>query len=311
MRIHPIIPIWILTPIFLLLCFFLLKKRQLKGNIKTILILVLLFLINLRFQIRSDSLSPTTNNLDVLFVIDTTISMNAEDGYQNKTRLENVKETCKKILEELNGARFSLITFDNSAKIITPFVRDINIPMESIEVLRVKDQFYAQGSSLNTPKEYMETVLKSAVKKEDRIRIVFFISDGEITGDEKLTSYSSLKKFIDGGAVLGFGTTTGGKMKVKDEYDGTESYLKYYEGNFPNDDAISKFDESNLQKIANDLKINYLHVENNSSIDSLLKSVKKNAISKLSDEQETGYDDIYYIFLIPLFILLLLEWKKL
>ena len=83
MRIHPIIPIWILTPIFLLLCFFLLKKRQLKGNIKTILILVLLFLINLRFQIRSDSLSPTTNNLDVLFVIDTTISMNAEDGYQN------------------------------------------------------------------------------------------------------------------------------------------------------------------------------------------------------------------------------------
>ena len=56
-------------------------------------------------------------------------------------------------------------------------------------------------------------------------RILFFISDGEITSEEKLSSFSSIKKYVDDGAVLGYGTSSGGKMKITDSLTKTENYI--------------------------------------------------------------------------------------
>lgn len=38
--------------------------------------------------------------------------------------------------------------------------------------------------------------------------MLFFVSDGETTSVETLKSFAEVKKYINGGAVLGYGTTS-------------------------------------------------------------------------------------------------------
>ena len=172
MKIFPIIPIWIMTIICVILIIFIIKNNN--KSILQIIIVLLIFTINLRIMIPSTNSQIETNNLDVLFVIDNTISMNAEDYNGSNTRLSAVKKDCNYIINELNGARFSLITFDHTAKIITPYTKDANITVEAIDIIKPIDESYAKGSSLNTPLETMTQSLKSSKKKKDKIAIYLF-----------------------------------------------------------------------------------------------------------------------------------------
>ena len=80
-----------------ILCIILLimRRKNKYAYIRQILIVILLFVINLRIMIPSSDVKVQTNNFDVLFVIDETISMLAEDYNGNNTRYEGVKEDCK------------------------------------------------------------------------------------------------------------------------------------------------------------------------------------------------------------------------
>ena len=310
MRIFPIIPIWLMLIISLILIILILIFKKSRATIYEIGIIILLFIINLRIMFPTDSSNIIVNDLDVLFVIDNTISMYAEDyGSNNTERIEAVKQDCQYIIKELSGARFALITFNNSSKIDIPYTFDTNIVNESIDILQPMISYYAKGSSLNTPYNDMKNVLSSPKQGEKRKKIVFFISDGEITDDSKLKSYSKLDEYIDSGAVLGYGTTKGGYMKQNDGYS---NEIKYVEdtSSWPYKKAVSKLDEDNLESIAEDLNLEYIHMDKQSNIDKTLKEVKKSVNSKSDDTDLSSYTDIYYIFTIPLFILLILLYNE-
>ena len=307
MRIFPIIPIWIMIIICFLLALFIIKKNNRK--IIQIIIVVLLFVINLRIMIPSNNSQILTNNLDILFVIDNTISMNAEDYEGNNTRLYAVKKDCKYIIKKLNGARFSLITFNNTAKVVTPYTKDTNVTIEAIDIIKPIDELYAKGSSLNTPFKTIISSLKSSQKKENKIRIIFFISDGEITDKSTLKSFHEISKYVDNGAIMGYGTKKGGYMKTKNYYSEDESYIMDYT-NYKDEKAISKMDESNLKKIAKDINIDYINMKKQSNINNKLKEIEKFVNNDIEANDKSSYDDIYYIFVTPLLILLMIEFDQ-
>ena len=302
MRTFPIIPIWLMLIICILSLIYIIKFNK-EKTIK-IIIVVLLFIMNLRIMIPGKGSEKVTNELSVLFVIDTTISMEALDYNGENTRLSGVKEDCKYIIDELDGAKFSIITFDNDAKVRIPFTTDNNIAKETIEITKVMTETYAKGSSLNTPIDTIKELLKST---EEQKKIIFFISDGEITDESNLKSYSSISKYIEDGAVLGYGTKKGGYMKyesyngeLKDILDSKNHYNK----------AVSKIDEKNLKKIASDLKIDYIQMNKQSDIKKKIESIKKRATSKIESNDKSTYKDTYYIFIIPLLILSIIEFNK-
>ena len=305
MKLFPIIPIWIMLIICIsLIIYIIIKKRDLLQ----ILIIILLFIINLRIMIPSNNSKTIKNDLDILFVIDNTISMNALDYNGSKTRLSGVKEACNYIIDELNGSRFSVITFDNTSRIVTPYTYDANITREAISIMMPINELYAKGSSIDVSLDSIMYSLKNSKKKNDNNRIIFFISDGENTSNNSIKSFKSISKYISDGAVLGYGTKKGGYMKDESEYATNEYIMDYTGTNFGK--AISKIDEKNLKEIANDMDVDYIHVTNSNDINSKIKQIKNKTKSTLESNDKSSYDDIYYIFVIPLLILLFIEFDR-
>lgn len=306
MRMFPIIPIWLMLIICILLLVYLLKDKNIKKHKIDIAIIVLLFLINLRVMYPNRNAISASNNLDVLFVIDNTISMNAEDYNGKNPRLDGVKKDCEYIINKLNGARFSLITFNNKAKIVIPFTKDVNIAKQSIEIIEPVSYLYAKGSTLNVSLDTIIKSLESSAKQEDRRRIIFYISDGEINTNEKLESFKEISKYVKNGAVLGYGTTSGGYM-LETGYD--TSTKNYVQDNETFSNAISIINENNLKQLANDMNIDYIHMEKQSGIDKKLKEIDKIIKSDFVSTNKKAYNDTYFILIFPLLILLLLKYK--
>ncbi|MCI8519680.1 MAG: hypothetical protein HFJ51_06560 [Clostridia bacterium] len=135
---------------------------------------------------------------------------------------------------------------------------------------------------------------------------------GEITNNEEIRVFIDVTRYIDGGAVLGYGTASGGYMKVKDSYTEEIEYLEDRTSNqYPYPKAISKINEKNLQKIAEDMKIDYVHMEKQSDISEKIYQIKSKVENGKDTSDMSGYDDIYYIFAIPVLGLLAYEFLKL
>lgn len=306
MIINPIIPIWVMAIICIL---FLLVKRKGKMNyVRQILIVILLFVINLRFMVRDGDVPSVMPKVDVVFVVDNTLSMLAEDYNGKGRRVDAVKADCQYIVEQFPGASFSLVTFDNTVQRRVPYTVDANMVIETIGTLRGPSEYSAKGTSFNEAMEFMGKMLDD---DRNNYRIVFFISDGEIVSGDPLKSYSELSKFVDEGAVLGYGTAKGAPMKpidyMEDEKDAT--YLYYDDADYNQKLAISKIDEGNLKSIASDLGVDYIHMEKQSDVHSKIKELqKKSSDLDMTEDMESkeGYADIYYWFVIPL--LLLFVW---
>ena len=312
MIVNPIIPIWLMSVICIILL--VLKRKGIFPYIRQIIVILLLFVINLRIMI-PDEIEVSSPKIDakVIFVIDNTISMNAVDYNGETERLEGAKTDCTKIIDALNGADFAVISFDNAAKLNSTYTNNTDYVKNSINNLYPPQSFYATGSSMNTSRDLLLETAKRGKKNSDDALIVFFISDGEITNHDALCSFSEIRQYIDGGAVLGYGTEEGGKMYVYD-YFSDDFEVVQDESDFPYNDAISRIDEKNLKAIAKDLGISYKNMNKNDTdvvIDDIIKVITENIASSLENKSLSGYKDIYYIFVIPLLLILIYEFISL
>ncbi len=204
MKIFPIIPIWIMLIICAVLTYMQIADK--KNRTRRIAIIWLLFVINVRIMIKTNDLENYGSNLNILFVIDNTISMAAEDYDKELTRLEATKKDVSYIIDKFGEAKFSIITFSNSAQVLVPFTKDISMVKHAVNIMQVTDKLFAEGTSLDTPLEEMIEILKGRNENKTRKSIIFFISDGEATKDGKIKSFSEVSKYVETGAVLGYGT---------------------------------------------------------------------------------------------------------
>ena len=93
MTVNPIIPIWLMAIICIALAFF--RRKGTLNYIRQLAIIVLLFIINLRIMVPDYDAETIKRKIDVLFVVDNTISMQAEDyGSDKSPRMEAVRSDC-------------------------------------------------------------------------------------------------------------------------------------------------------------------------------------------------------------------------
>lgn len=339
MIINPIIPIWLMTIICVSSIILIIYSKQLKDRItnkknieKTtkqkhlirediiniiikVVIVILLFVINLRFMIPNGESVAINTDVNILFVIDTSVSMRALDYDGNKERFEGVVNDCCYIVDELSNCKFSIITFGDTTKKVIPFTTDTDMVQAELQSINLENDFYAEGSSMNLSKDILEKTLKEEKKRQNENEkfVVFFVTDGEITKEgETLETFSNIKQYVSNGGVLGYGTKTGGKMVSSAYADNPNSefyYIEYFDDNYNYQTAISKLDEKNLKQIATDIGIDYIQMNKTANINYKINDIKQQiSNSQTNEEKISTYQDIYYYFAIPLVILLIMNF---
>lgn len=332
MKANPIIPIWLMTIICIILVIVLIydKQKKLKKysdkksntkkyNINTtieIIIISLLFMINLRIMISNGEINIVESDLGILFVVDTSVSMKALDYDGQKERLEGVINDCCYIVDELSGCKFSIITFGDTVQKLIPFTTDSDMVQAELKTIKLENDFYAKGTSINSIKSELEKTLNKEKERNDNNSkiAIFFITDGEITKEnEKLESFSNLKQYVSDGAVLGYGTTNGGKMiysLYEDNKNGVDQYLYYYDDNYNKITAVSKIDENNLKKLSTDIGIDYIKMSKQENINYKINEIKKKINeSEANEDKIESYKDTYFFIAIPLVILFIIKFS--
>lgn len=304
----PLIPLFIIIPLLVIILgatiFASVRKKvpaaEKIGTIARIsIVLVLVFLINMRFMKISYDQNVQMNNLDIMFVLDTTISMWADDGYSG-SRIDSAIKDAEYIMDKMDGSNFSLIRFDNRGQILSPFTQDSSNVRDAFITIKAPVYSYANGSNLNAPYEEMSDLLVSSSKKENRMSVVFFMTDGEVTDGSEMLDYSELRGLTESGAVLGYGTEKGGEMYVKDQ-------ALHVMDTSTGDYAVSKIDEENMKALASELGIEYIHMTKTENISATLEKIKAASSTTIDKTKLANYTDIYYIFTIPLILMLLAE----
>ncbi len=306
--IQPILPLWVLLPVpavLLGVAIWILIRRKdnyiqrIGSFLRLTAIAALVCVIGIRPMKEYRDAEVKLSNLDVLFVVDNTLSMYAND-YNGRERMNGAVADISYIMDRLVGANFALITFDDRSYVRAPFTQDVEEVRDRLGLLIKPDRYGAKGTDMNAPKADLESLLISSSRKENRKTIFFFLGDGEITRDIEMASYSDLARYISGGAVMGYGTEDGGNMY--DEY-GSKIFDWETFG-----DAVSCIDEASLNAMAADLGVPYVRMSASNRIDPVLSSVQAmsgNVISKRMDI--TNYRDLYFLFVPPLMLLLLWE----
>lgn len=265
---------------------------------------------------------------DVYFLVDTTTSMAAEDYDGDKTRLEGVKEDMLELAEQFPGTRLSIITFASTAATVMPLTTDHAAFASAVDVLSPEMSLNSNGSSITEAgAELDKRMTSNQEERPENKSLVFYFGDGEQTAQSPIDSWSSFASRIDSGAVFGYGTPEGGKMKEPrpfgngsgqggepglgdpDDPDGTggpggtnEEYIRDGQGN----PGISKIDETNLRQIATDLGVKYHHRDGGASMSSVYTAPKYDQTLVKKDGRVT-VDEYFWVPLILVFAWIAVE----
>ena len=309
---NPIIPIWLMAIICVALL--VIKRKGVMPYVRQVLIVLILFAINLRPMYISDEIKVIRQKLNCycIIVLDDTLSMNAEDvpGFEEdrpRTRMDQAKEDIDYITKNLVGAKFCIIDFNNDVNLICPFTDDNKYIKDSVDAIKPLVDYHATGTNINCCKKLLGQMINDAKLMNDGHVVVFFLSDGENTDDHRLDNFSDIAQGIEGGAVMGYGTTKGGQMRYYDELH-DETVIVQDKRDYPYQPAVSKIDEKNLKSLSLDLGIEYIHMDESEDLDGTFENIMKLLEAETEETTEYGYADIYFWFVIPLAALIAYEF---
>lgn len=213
-------------------------------------------------------------DLDMLLVVDETVSMSALDHSGVRSRLEGVREDLSDIAEALPDARVALVTFGRNADPELPFTSDPKAVGDAIAEITREPLLVGTGSTMSRPLPVVRDMLRRAAEQHpERRQVLVFASDGEnTTTAEKQRSFAPLAEYVEGGAVLGYGTPGGARMPT-----GGEPPWTFVRDRSTGADAISRLDEENLKRIAKQLDVGYARRGNSESLTEWARGLTRGA----------------------------------
>ncbi|MBN2651962.1 MAG: VWA domain-containing protein [Spirochaetales bacterium] len=237
---------------------------------------------------------------DVVFLLDVSNSMLAEDLYPN--RLQQAKQAIKDCIESFSGNRVALVAFGGNAVIKVPFTTDYIFFEQALYELS-PDAVSRGGTRLGDALRRVDNLL--FVEEEQRYRDIVLITDGE---DQESYPTSIASRLADKGVrilIVGLGNEEkGGLIPISGE-NGKKEYLRH------NGELVyTKFDPKVLKDIAAVSKnIIFVNVgDNRVDLGSIFKEfIKKGELKKVEGEDEYSYNMIFSWFLAVSLLLVLVS----
>ena len=306
---RPIIPIaWIMIAAVLLFgfaLFCLIRKTMRHGYIfRRIIIIALILVAFLRPMVGNESVERLVSDLNLFFVVDNSGSMATKDMEGGERyRYEVAKADIKNIIRMFPGARYSMTVLDYNVYQSLPLTTDASMFLQ-YGLLSVMDHTGIINGIISLCRLSTKRIVKYNKRNPDRRSVIFILTDGE-ESNEKLTELpEQLKQALSTGAVIGYGTTAGGKVhRVSNTNEILENEF-ILESTLSSEYHISKLNETNLNNMAGKLGLRYIKRDDTGELPKDLENYFwENA---KNTDSTTGKMDLYWA--IALIVIALLLW---
>jgi len=272
-------------------------KESLKFSF-IVLAIAMLILSLARPQIGNRVEEVKQIGIDVYILLDVSASMKAED--LKPSRLEKAKNEIAMLIRKLQGDRIGLIIFAGDAYVQFPLTTDYsaaNLFLNTVDVNSIPQQGTAIASAINLAAKSFDT--KAATKK-----VMVLITDGE---DHEGDIESAVKDAADKDILvyaIGMGSPSGAPIPVYGSNNNQVGFKQDGNGGT----VLTKLDETTLQQIAaKGGGKYYLSSSYQNELDLIYRDLSSIEKSEYGSKRITDYDDKYFYFLIPAFLLLLVE----
>lgn len=325
MKFQPLIPWWVLLPLGLFSLAVLgwharnlYRQKDLPVTyawVRRIGLVFLLILVATGPSLPLGASVSSATNLDVYFAVDTTASMGATDCAGTDIRFDCIKKDLLALGNRLQGAHITIITFDSKATTILPETTDQQTFVVAVNNMNREQYNTSTGSTIDKPLDLLAQQLKTSKQLHpDWSRLLFYMTDGEQTTKSPVKSFAQLANYLQGGAVLGYGTTQGAHMLKYTgltNQAGSSPYVQMVnpatKGFVP---AISKMDPTNLKKIASQLRLPYVDRDQGGSLTNVYQQSHVTTLANTT-MRITHYVNLYWFFMLPAVVLIFWDWQQL
>lgn len=271
-----------------------------KETFKFVLVMISFSLMILSFaspQVGTKMEEVKQVGIDIYIALDVSLSMKAEDLKPN--RLEQAKNEIASLMKKLEGDRIGLIIFAGQAYIQFPLTADYsaaNLFLSAVDFNSIPQPGTAVAAAIDLAVTSFDK--KSATKK-----VIIVITDGEDhEGDINQSVETAIEKEIKI-YTIGMGSVTGAPIPIYE--NGRQiDYKKDNAGNI----VLTKLDETTLKEIASKADGKYFNALGfQTELEQIFDELSQIEKTEYGSKRITDYEDKYYYFLLPAFLLLLLE----
>ncbi|MGB1248451.1 MAG: VWA domain-containing protein [Chitinophagales bacterium] len=231
------------------------------------------------------------NGVDVIFAIDVSNSMLAEDV--TPSRMLKAKQFVSNMIEEMANDRVGLVVFAGNAYLQLPLTIDYSAAkmyLKTVDTEIVPTQGTAIGDAVRL-------AMKSFVQEEAKHKVLVVISDGENHEGE---AADAIDEAVAQGIqvhTIGVGTTAGGRIPegngFKTDWDG--------------EIVVSQLNEEMLKELASDGNGTYHNLEESDVESEIIVTLGAMEGKYFGESIYTEYKNQFPIFLAIAFCLLLIE----
>ena len=287
---------------------FLTKTRSLtRQNIKLILecfVFVLLVVAYARPQFGEDIQTIQRSGIEMVFAIDTSLSMLTEDIKPN--RLDLAKKTLQRILDQSVGHKIGLVVFAGSAALISPITSDYSALAMYIDAISTS-LIQTQGTRFT---QALLTAADSFKKNQEEVQdsnssqVIIIISDGE---DNEAGALEVTRKLADDGLhiyTMAVGTEKGAPIPIRDDLGQLRDYKRDKSQNI----VLSRTQDKLLRDIANVGKGQFAYASiGGSEVKLLIDDLNQLEKRKFEEDQFVNSQDQFQIILALALLLMFLE----
>ncbi|MCB1229504.1 MAG: VWA domain-containing protein [Verrucomicrobiae bacterium] len=215
------------------------RKRRIAKQALWLMALFLVFVAVARPQYGFEYREVKRRGIDIVFAVDTSRSMLAEDVVPN--RLERAKLAITDFVEKLNGDRVGLIPFAGNAFSLCPLTLDYDAFFQSLDALDT-NIIPHQGTDLATAVEEANRLFD---KEGNNHRILILITDGEDLQGAVMDAVASAKEKGMTIHTVGVGDPAGALIPLT-QPDGSQDFVRDQNG----EPVKTALDEATLKQIA-------------------------------------------------------------
>ena len=261
-------------------------KSYIKTSLTLLIISILVFgLVNPK--IGTELKTVKREGVDIVFAIDVSKSMLAEDIAPN--RIFKAKRLVSEIFNKLGSDRVGIIAYASTAIPVLPITNDFSSAKMFLESLNT-DMLSSQGTSIVEAIE----LSKGYFDDENQTnRVLCILSDGE---DHEYDENQFISALRDSGIIIlsvGLGSTKGAPIPIKEN-----NIVKSYKKDDKGEVVITKLNDELLKKIATQSSGKYIKGDNTSLVvDEIINELKEMDKKEFESKQFVSFKDQFQWFL--------------